>query len=87
MLILFAIVTIFAHQLLCGAAVANTTAGECACVEKEASLNSNFTPAGDASSGCRYVRHFSFEGGNMTCPESAPVLVSLQTLAPSPESL
>ena len=37
MLILFAIVTIFAHQLLCGAAVANATAGECAaCVEKEA---------------------------------------------------
>ena len=43
MLILFAIVTIFAHQLLCGAAVANTTAGECAGVEKEASLNLNFT--------------------------------------------
>lgn len=31
---------------------------------------------------CRYVRRFSFEGGNMTCPDSAPVLVSLQTIAP-----
>ena len=82
MSILAAIVTIFA-QLLCIAAAANTTDGECACVEKETLLNFNFYP-GDASSGCRYVRHFSFEGGNMTCPETAPVLVSLQTLAPSP---
>ena len=39
----------------------------------------------NTSTGCRHVHNFSFEGGNMTCPESAPVLVALQTLAPSPE--
>ena len=80
------IVTIFA-QLLCRAAAANTTDGECVCVRgKRGTIEFKLYP-GNASTGCRYVRHFSFEGGNMTCPESAPVLVSLQTRAPSPESL
>ena len=54
-----------------------------ACVER-GTVEFKLYP-GNTSAGCRYVRNFSFEGGNMTCPESAPVLVALQTLAPSPE--
>ena len=54
------------------------------CVER-GTVEFKLHPA-NTSTGCRYVHHFSFEGGNMTCPESAPVLVALQTLAPSPES-
>ena len=80
MVVLATFATVLA--LLQCASAATNTAGDCACVHAmRNTVEFNIYIIG-AASNCRYVRHFSFEGGNMTCPDSAPVLFALETIAP-----